>query len=792
MADNTFLKNFPNHIYRYIDQTGDGRAPVSSVTPRPDLNEKGYDAYFTVNGFKDTPDAKKNHCTNINAFFVDIDGRKDLAELEAIRSKLEPTYIVETKNGYHIYFLLEAPIYKEKTAQWNDVVGRWEKIEESIVSTLNADRVVKDLTRILRIPGSYYWKKSGQVYKEGVTAAPFKIKGIHKNLSARYTIDQIAEAFPIKAEEAATQSDNLVKYAEQEKADFFRRVNDKFPVAERESFLALISGKRGTLPEGTPSRNQALLVTASMMREAGWTKPQAIAQINKVGWHGIESERNGAKEILNTINSAYHGKYTFSYKNPIIAHNMTAEEQQKMTGVYTSVAKDKKDTDKVRFSNYEYEIFARFPNLKRSDSGMIFNYRAGTYYAMADQDVDNLILTGLYDDMLWGYRTKRHISDKRTCLLSIIPDLALSEDFGQIFNVKNGLLNIQTQILHPHTPDFVSLIQSPVSYDPKAEAPTWLKCMDAWMEGDEKMEKIKLLQQYCGYCLSSSMNRSAALFIIGDGGNGKSTFVDALAMVLGDKATSNIDMDDLYSDFGLFGLVGKRLNVVEEVSGNYYESHKLKKLISGEEVTVNVKYHNQFKFRPQAKFVFVVNTMPRVDDTSVGTERRILAVQFLNNFRANPNHDLRFASGLLAQELAGILNWMIEGAILLKQEGQFVHTLEQKVLMSEYRQENSSIDGFIAECLELAEGISSTTRSLYNKYKIYCQMDGRKSKSNIAFTKELKAYARRATGVQFIERSSGGQESRFVGLQPNREWVSINSPYDASRVFPTSTVLKLQ
>ena len=67
---------------------------------------------------------------------------------------LDPSFIIETKNGYHIYWLLDEEIYKDEISpkkEWNDAVDKWEKIEQSIVTKLNADPVVKDITRILRV-----------------------------------------------------------------------------------------------------------------------------------------------------------------------------------------------------------------------------------------------------------------------------------------------------------------------------------------------------------------------------------------------------------------------------------------------------------------------------------------------------------------------------------------------------------------------------------------------------------------------------------------------------------------
>jgi P4 family phage/plasmid primase-like protien len=774
-----FLDSFPDHVYRYIDETGEGRTPVSSETRRDDLNKIGYGAYFTVNGFKGKPDAKKEHCTSINAFFIDIDGRKDPGELEAIKKRLCPTYIVETKNGYHVYWLLDEGIYRDECTEdeWSNHVMRWERIEQTIVATLKSDPVVKDITRILRVPDTHYWKKSGDAWKQGVSAAPFKIKGIFKDETKRYSMDNMEDAFPalesVVPEFPKTQEGEQMKaYAEAEKKSFFEAVNKAYPIEERPSFKKLIKGDDDSSLPRENCANNALVVAASLMRQAGWSKTQAMAQLEKTGWHGIEKEKGGWQEIQSTVNSAYRSGYTFSYKNEFISFNMTPEEQVKIQAAYTAVAKGRKETDKTRFSNYEYEVKARYPYLKKNEAGIFFNYVDGVYKILTDQDVSGIILNMLYEDMLWGYRTKRNVADKVACLLSIIPDLVPTPDRGDWFNCRNGLLQLSTGVLHPHTPDFVSLVQSPVAYNPDAEAPLWKECLDAWMRGREQHEKKLMLQQFAGYLLTSSMVYAKALFLVGDGGNGKSTFADTISMVIGEEGTSRIDLEDLYGTFGMKGLIGKRLNVIEEVGGNYYQAHKLKKLVSGESLTINMKFKDQFKFTPEAKFIFAVNMMPRVDDSSTATERRMIVVQFNNNFRDKPNVALRFADGLLAEELPGILNWMLEGYRSLMKQGGFEKSQEQHQALSEYREENSSVDGFIGECLVFDDKSVETTNKLYGEYKDYCVKDGRKYKAMIAFVKEMKAYAQRTGKFTYYERANGHTPSFFKGVSVGTSWDS--------------------
>ena len=787
---NKFITFFPNCKFRYLDLTGSGRPPISSDIQKDDLNNQGYCAFFTPNGFKGKT-ATRDNCINLSSFYIDIDKKLSNEEIDKIKLKLDPTFIIATLHGFHFYWLLDEPICKEDltSEEWSTAMARWERIQQSIVNEIpDADKAVKDIPRILRLPDNYYWKKTNDQWKTGVEDV-FKVKGIYKEVAHTYTMEEFERVFfSIESTESFKEIANLPAdkaktMAETEKNNFFERVNEEYPIETRDSFKRLINAEKDSLP--LPNiRNRALHITACLMRQAKWSQSKAIKQIEKVGWHDMEKEPSGNQEIFNTIKSAYQGNYTYSYKDEIIAYNMSPEENQKIQQAYMTVIKARREQDKVRFSNYEREILAQRPYLKKNEIGIVFEYHEGVYKMLSDQEVSDIVLTGLYDDMLWGYRTKKNVSDKVACLLSIIPLLVVTDDKGYLINVKNGLLNIYTKELVPHTPNFISLIQYPVIYDPTAKAPIWDKCIKDWMLGPEQDEKILLLQQFCGYILSSSMLYDRALFMVGDGGNGKSTFIDTIAMVIGPNATAHIDLESLYGVFGMHGLIGKRLNIIEEVHGNYYQSNKLKKLISGEQVTIDIKYKPQFTFRPQTKFIFSVNLLPRVDDTSTATERRICAIQFLNNYRKNPNYELRSSVGLLAQELSGVLNWMITGAIDLADNKKFVTTQEQIRMLEEYRQENSSVEGFLSQCIVINKESSIDTQSLYNEYKNWCLTNGgRKVKANITFTKEVKAYAEKEKRFQHVARNRGGSEAKFLGIALSPQWLNQTQyqKYDSNK-----------
>ncbi len=126
---------------------------------------------------------------------------------------------------------------------------------------------------------------------------------------------------------------------------------------------------------------------------------------------------------------------------------------------------------------------------------------------------------------------------------------------------------------------------------------------------------------------------------------------------------------------------------------------------------------------------------------------------------------------------------MLDGAKKLSESTGFIITNEQINMLSEYRQENSSVEGFIAECLEVEEGAEVNSRDIYDEYKSYCIKDGRKFKGSILFTKEMRTYGHRYGTFSFIERTSGHGASVFKGIKIFNEWTKDRNIHREVRDF---------
>lgn len=98
-----------------------------------------------------------------------------------------------------------------------------------------------------------------------------------------------------------------------------------------------------------------------------------------------------------------------------------------------------------------------------------------------------------------------------------------------IINVSNGLLDIHTQQLTNHSPEFLSTVQIPVKYDPNAKCPNILKFLSQILESED----IRVVLQLIGYCLYRTTEYERAFIFFGSGSNGKSTLLRIIEYLLG-------------------------------------------------------------------------------------------------------------------------------------------------------------------------------------------------------------------------------------------------------------------
>ena len=100
-----------------------------------------------------------------------------------------------------------------------------------------------------------------------------------------------------------------------------------------------------------------------------------------------------------------------------------------------------------------------------------------------------------------------------------------------IINVQNGLLNIWTGDLKEHSPDFLSIIQFPISYNPNSKCQSILRFLGQVLHPQDVFTAMEII----GYLLHKTAEYEKAVMLYGNGDNGKSVFIKLVEAFVGSE-----------------------------------------------------------------------------------------------------------------------------------------------------------------------------------------------------------------------------------------------------------------
>lgn len=294
----------------------------------------------------------------------------------------------------------------------------------------------------------------------------------------------------------------------------------------------------------------------------------------------------------------------------------------------------------------------------------------------------------------------------------------------------DGVLKLDTREFVPHSPSFYLTSKLPYPYDPTATSDTW----DRFLE-ETVPEALAFLQEFAGYCLTTSTRYELAVWLYGPPGGGKSTFVEGLMAMLGTRAGILGLADVESSRFGLVNLPGKTLVVSTEQPAQFIKSpHLLNAIISGEPISIEQKFQDRYTIIPRCKLLWAMNELPRVDERGSGLFRRIKLVNFpaIPIERRNP----RVKEDIQRSGMA-ITNWALEGLTRLTERGRFLIPSCVEEATDSYRVNNDVPQLFVNECCETAETFRVQSSELYQTYSKWCTANGHKPVSSTRFSDEM-------------------------------------------------------
>lgn len=308
---------------------------------------------------------------------------------------------------------------------------------------------------------------------------------------------------------------------------------------------------------------------------------------------------------------------------------------------------------------------------------------------------------------------------------------------------RNGVFDLETGQLTEHSPEIAVTNSIPWRYVPDAHSDMLDSFLNSVACDDANI--IALLEEIGGACLYRD-NRPIrkAFLLVGDGSNGKSTFIDLLKTALGVENCPTLDFRDLDKRFQTAELYGKLANLGDDIADGYVENvSTFKKIVSGERITAEQKGRDPFSFEPYAKLIFAANTIPRFSDRSGAALNRLMMIPFNVTFReGRPEYDPQYRAKLTCPEIIeAYLARAIQGIQRLLKVGKFTNSKEAEQLKDDFKIENNPVLAFIEECKNDAgeiEGIyREPTEAVYLRYSVFCSRGGLQPLSKIVFCRQL-------------------------------------------------------
>lgn len=437
----------------------------------------------------------------------------------------------------------------------------------------------------------------------------------------------------------------------------------------------------------------------------------------------------------------------------------------------------RKRLDKIKVNAKHYRILSinnvsktalknRWGLCKNNDFIYLYN---GTYWAEIDKEIFQKFLGEAAQKMGVSWDNAQDYQFREQLFKQFLATEYLNNPIVKngmvLINLQNGTFEISpngTRLRPFNSLDFITY-QLPFEYNPQANAPLFEDYLNTVLPDKESQ---RVLAEYLGYVFikhsSNTLKEEKALILYGTGANGKSVFFDIVTALMGRENVSNYTLQNLTEEKGFYRakISNKLLNYCSDISTKL-EVAMFKQLVSGEPVEACLKYGQPFTMNDYSKFIFNCNELPKDIEHSIAYYRRFLIIPFGVTI---PEHeqDKQLSHKIIANELSGVFNWVLEGLSRLLEQKHFSHCEAAKQAIEQYKTESDSVKLFIEENgYQPSSTDYKLIKELYNEYRGFCTEDGMTPVKKQNFIKRL-----RNSGVLIEKKNIGNVAYLTKEAQP--------------------------
>lgn len=391
-------------------------------------------------------------------------------------------------------------------------------------------------------------------------------------------------------------------------------------------------------------------------------------------------------------------------------------------------------------------------------AGTLYRYQDGVYRPDGKEQVAKAAKAMSRISGAWDPKYPEHV----TQYIAIDAPSLWPVPPPEIVNVQNGLLDVRTGELMPHSPEHLSHIQLPVTYDSSARCDAW----DSFFAGSLPNDARNVAYEVAAYGMQSDRSLQKAVLCIGPGEDGKSIYLSAVTAFIGLSNVSNLSLHRLEGDrFSCARLVGKLLNVCADLPSQALpESSIFKSIVGQDRIVGENKFERLFEFIPYALLLFSANHYPRVRDAGHANYRRWLILQFERKFTdAEKISSADLLRTLTApSQLSGVLNKALTLLPIIRQRG-FSIAESSKIAMEEFVAQTDPMAVWLNQHTALVPSSYLPMAQLLTRYNEHVRRDQRPEKTQNGFTRDLK---RLRPQVETKQRTISGKVVWcYVGLR---------------------------
>lgn len=344
------------------------------------------------------------------------------------------------------------------------------------------------------------------------------------------------------------------------------------------------------------------------------------------------------------------------------------------------------------------------------------------FYTRYGQISDNEFRNDIHN-IIGGIITT-HLSAKVESLLASVKNEAFTKlDAPDKYKVQFD--NISFDVRHGKLEEcdtFFTLHQIPHNYDAKADCPKFKRFINNLFYEED----IPVIQEYLGYCLVPNTLAQTALFIIGEGGEGKSRIPVLMEHIIGADNVVVGDFEGLQDKFSTSSLDKQMLFLDDELTLTALDdTSNFKKIVTAETaMEVEVKGKPKYKTKLYSRIICCGNgPIQSKFDRTDGFYRRLLLCKVRPVHYDKPDRTL---SDQLDKEIPGIINWMLEGLCRVVKNGFIIEPSKRMSNEVQSLRDNSDTiqlfmndEQFIDYTFDEEDKVS--IKQLYDAYENWCQ-----------------------------------------------------------------------